>query len=340
MNRKKKNYLHSADFLRGFTALMVMVYHFISHKDANGSIFNEEGSISSAASFLPSVVFIFFSLSGFVIAMSMHKKQYILKNMGSFLSRRWIRIQIPYIASMFVYLSISIVWMYKAGSPIVVEPIRILHHLIYTVPFTEFAWYNEVYWTTGLEFQFYIIIALLFPIIASKKLWVRNLALVLFSASAFLIPDNRLIFRYAPMFVIGIAVYFNWYSDERKHPVIWLLLMLCLIQIGFTFDVEAALYITGFIVVLNLSISETNVIARIGRMSYSLYLIHGAAGGSLLYFLSTYSSAEWFKFVIIIVAILFSLIISYAFYRAVEFPSVQIARRISFGKRNTKHQNG
>lgn len=338
LSNTPSKYLHSVDFLRGFTALGVVVYHFFNHSDANGALIEEDNALKTASSILPSIVFVFFSLSGFVIAMSMHRNNFQLKNIGGFLGRRWVRIEIPYIASIIAYMAISMLWSMKSGGGFSIDPMRILNHLIYTVPFTDFEWYNEIYWTLGLEFQFYIFIALAFPLFVSKNWMIRYGSLAAFSALGFLIPDNRLLFQYAPMFVVGIVAYFHWYSKYEKHPVAWLLLLLCLAQIAVTFDITAALFIGVSLGIMHVSISEKNPITRIGRMGYSLYLIHGAAGGSLLYFLAKYETALWYKYLIIILAIFFSLGISYLFYRFVERPSIKGAKRIQFGIKPEKNE--
>ncbi len=339
LSNNSSKYLHSVDFLRGITALGVVVYHFLNYTDANGVLLEEGNLLKTTSSVLPSIVFIFFSLSGFVIAMSMHRNNFQLKSVGGFLARRWVRIEIPYIASIAVYIAISMIWSMKAGGDLSIDPLCFLHHLFYTVPFTAFEWYNEIYWTLGLEFQFYIFIALAFPLFVSKDWRIRYGSLVAFSALGLLIPDNRLLFQYAPMFVVGIVAYFYWYSKDGKHPIAWVIMVLCLIQIALNFDITAAFFVGASVGVMHITVSENNLVARIGKMGYSLYLIHGAAGGSLLYFLSKNEAASWYNYVIIIVAILFSLGVSYLFYRIVEKPSIKGAKRIQFGiKTDKKHE--
>lgn len=265
----------------------------------------------------------------------MHKNQFRLSSIGGFLGRRWVRIEIPYIASILVYLGIMIAWSIKDGSGISVDFMQILHHLIYTIPFTDYAWFNEIYWTLALEFQFYIVIALAFPLFNSNNWIIRYGSLAVFSALGLLIPDNRLLFQYAPMFVVGIALYFHHLSATKTHPFAWGLIGLCLVQIGFVFDIYAALFILASLILIPFSLSPKNLIVRIGKMGYSLYLIHGAAGGSLLYFLAKNELSTGMKYLAIVGAILFSIGVSYVFYRLIELPSVKGARRITFGNKTS-----
>lgn len=336
MSNSSSKYLHSIDFLRGFTALGVVVYHFLNHEDANGYLLPASGAVRSASQVLPPIVFVFFSLSGFVIAMSMHRNQFQLKSIGGFLGRRWVRIEIPYLASILVYLAIIIAWSLKDGSGISIDLARLFHHIFYTIPFTDYAWYNEIYWTLALEFQFYIIIALVFPLFNSNNWKVRYGSLALFSAIGLFIDDNRIVMQYAPMFAVGIILYFHHFSATKTHPFAYGLIALCIVQIGYAFDIMAAVYITISLIVIPFAMSKKNVFARIGRMGYSLYLIHGAAGGSLLYFLAKNELSTPVKYVAIVGAILFSIGISYLFYRLIELPSIKGAQRVAFGNKPKK----
>lgn len=333
-----KTYFHSADLLRGLTALLIAIYHFVSHSDANGTLFEEESVIVSICNVLPSSVFIFFSLSGFVIAVSMHRNAYQLNKIGLFLARRWVRIQVPYIASIIVYVLISVVWSLKKGSALDFEIQRVLHHLIYTVPFTEYEWYNQIYWTLAIEFQFYLLIALLFPLIFSKKLVLRYAVLGVFMAAGILFPENRFVFRYAPMFVFGVLTYLHFYSGEKSSFIALLIMVLSLIQISVYFDLAAVLFILGSTLLMPLSISPKNLFCRFGKMGYSYYLIHGAAGGTLLYFLSKEASSFPYKLLIIVAAILASFFVTILFYRLVEVPSIKISRQIDFSSKNKTHE--
>ena len=333
-----KTYFHSADLLRGLTALFVAIYHFVSHSDANGTLFEEDNVIVSICSVLPSSVFIFFSLSGFVIAMSMHRNAYHLKKIGLFLARRWVRIEVPYIASIIIYVMISVAWSLKEGRSPDFETQRVLHHLIYSVPFTEYEWYNQIYWTLAIEFQFYLLIALLFPLILSKKLALRYTILVLFMAAGILFPENRLLFRYAPMFVFGILTYLHFYSAEKSSFFALLLMALSLVQISIYFDLAAVLFILGSTLLIPLSISPKNLLCRFGKMGYSYYLIHGAAGGTLLYFLSKDASSLTYKLLIIAVAIIVSFVVTILFYKLVEAPSIKLSKQIDFSSKNKTHE--
>lgn len=322
--------MHSVDLLRGFTALFVGLYHFVFHHDSNGLLFEDGTVFKETFSILPSVVFIFFSLSGFVIAMSMHRNAFHLKKFGAFIARRWVRIEIPYIASIGVYLFIALLWSLKQHSSMDFDPLRFLHHLAYTIPYTDYHWYNDIYWTLAIEFQFYLTIALLFPLFISKNEWIRYGSLIAFSVLGLLVTDLRFVFRYAPMFAVGILMYFQYFTEDKRHWLTYPLIGLFLIQIGTTFDIPAALFILFSLVVMPLRVSEKNIMSRFGRMGYSFYLIHGAAGGSLIYFLAKDASGDFLKIGIVLAGVLVSLVACFVFYKLVEAPSIRWSKKVDF----------
>jgi peptidoglycan/LPS O-acetylase OafA/YrhL len=322
-----KSYYHSIDLLRGLTALFVCIYHFINHQDANGYLFTEESTIRKISTVLPGSVYIFFLLSGYVIALSMDRQNFHIKRIGHFLLKRWVRIEIPYISSIVVYILIAYLWTLKANGQFDIDFERLLHHLTYTAGFFNHEWYNDVYWTLAIEFQFYILIALLFPLIMSKKPLIRYSVLIAFSLSAFVFPDNRLVFNYAPTFVLGIVLYL-YFTTEKYKNINLMILLLCLIQIGFTFGITTSIFLLITLLLIKVSIPEKNIFCRFGKMGYSFYLMHGAIGGSLIYLLSKGIENDLMKYLIIVTAIIAATIGSAIFYRLIEFPSQKLSRKI------------
>ena len=332
MNKAKK-YYHSVDLLRGVTALLVATYHFINHEDGNGFLYPTDSLMRTGSSVLPGVVFVFFLLSGFVISMTMYKQKYRIAKLGHFLARRWVRIEVPYLCSIFVFLFIGYLWAVKGGYPFEVDFNRFIHHLTYTVSFFDYSWYNDVYWTLALEFQFYILIAILFPLLVSKNVIIRYVTIISLSLAGLMISDNQLIFRYITMFLVGMLMFF-WLHSEKKNNFALLLMALGLIQIGFMFDTITALYLLASLVIINIQVSEKNLLSRFGKQAYSFYLLHGVFGGSLIYFLAPKVEGEIAKLLVFVSAILVSIALSYVFFRLIEKPSMSLSRRITFSKKN------
>jgi len=327
-----RKYYQSVDLLRGITAVLIAIYHFINYDDANGVLYQKEETIRASTSILPAVVFIFFLLSGFVISMTMHRHDYHIKKIRSFLARRWVRIELPYIASIFVYLFIAFVWAVRGGNQFSIDIYQFLHHLTYTAYIFDYSWYNEVYWTLALEFQFYLVIAILFPLFISKNAIVKYSTISLFCLLGIFLTQNELVFRYAPIFVLGILMY-SWLRSEKKNRLDLLFMSLSLIQVAFAFDTITAVYLLVSLLVIDLPISKSNLLTKMGKQAYSFYLLHGAFGGSIMYFLVPKADGQMMKLLAVIAAIVTSLILSYVFFKLIETPSHKLSRKITFSNR-------
>ncbi len=327
-----RKYYQSVDLLRGITALLVAIYHFINYDDGNGTLYAEQDAVRAGTALLPGVVFVFFLLSGFVITMTMHRHNYQLKKMGGFLARRWVRIEIPYIASIFIYLFIAFVWAIKGSTPFNIEVPRFLHHLTYTTSLFDYQWYNDIYWTLALEFQFYIVIAGLFPLFISKNNLVKYATVTVFCLLGILLPDNELVFRYAPIFVIGMLV-FSWLDSAKKNRLDLLFIGLALVQVAIAFDVITTVYLMASLLIIDLPISGSNILAKFGKQAYSFYLLHGAFGGSLMYFMVPHANGQLTKLLAVIVAIAVSMILSFVFFKVIETPSHKLSRKITFSNK-------
>lgn len=269
----------------------------------------------------------------------MHRGRFQLKKIGAFIARRWVRIEIPYIASIVVYVLIALAWALKQGIAFEFDPVRFIHHLIYSVSFTDYHWYNEIYWTLAIEFQFYLIIALLFPLFISGNTWIRYGSIVAFCALSFAVPDLRFVFRYAPMFAVGILMYLQYFTRDKQHWASLPLIGLFLVQIGFSFDIAAAVFILLSLLVLMRPVSERNVLSRFGKMGYSFYLIHGAAGGSLIYFLAKNASGDLSKIGIVIAGLAISFVAALAFYKLIEAPSIRWSKRVDFSSKKDRNSD-
>lgn len=261
------------DSLRAFAALSVCLFHFVC--TTTNYIQNE--SILFFFSAGKYGVESFFVISGFVIPWSMHSAGYRLSNFFSFFLKRLSRLEPPYIFS----IGLAILLLYSrtkwVGNPADLGSFsleRIILHFGYLIPFFhEHQWLNPVYWTLAIEFQFYLLMALLFvPLIMmnQKGRMVIVLAIVLTS----IYSPSYLIFYWMPFFLLGILLY--WYKKQlitsREYYLITgAAIIFCLIK----FPAMAVLYAAiPLYFVLNLQTLKLPLLHTLGRFSYSIYLIH------------------------------------------------------------------
>ncbi|MFM1931072.1 MAG: hypothetical protein RL226_375 [Bacteroidota bacterium] len=311
--------------LRGIAALLVCLFHFFCYWIPSGYLFEPSTLVYQIAQFGANGVFVFFVVSGFVIPLSLSKSNLRWASIPRFLSRRFVRIEIPYFASILLLIGLALYYAVSYQQPFQLEPMRILCHLFYLVPFTDYTWYNVIYWTLAIEFQFYIAMALLYLIFLRKGQVLIYTGLILFGSSALLTDDNRLLFHYAPIFVQGITL-LMMKKERISVRSAWILIVAAAIGTGFNNGLEIAIF--SFLTVLVIAFTDISVGRRLGEISYSLYLTHGFVGGNLLLLLFHHATTPFLKFAIILIAIMASLIFAYFFWRMIEKPSQGWSKRI------------
>lgn len=323
----KKTFYPTITFLRGIAALMVCLYHFTCHTDAHGSLFPEAGWTHRLGEYGVWGVYIFFVISGFVIPLSLIRHDFTLKRLPRYLARRWIRIEIPYLASLVLVLAIGWLLSRQSGDTFSVEPARIFHHLFYTAPFFGHEWYHPIYWTLAIEMQFYLVLALLFPLMNGRQKLLKLAVPVLFAASSLLLDDYRLIFHYAPVFAQGILLV--WVL-QAKLPWGWGLpgLLICTMLTWFTHGTGVALISAGTVGLIAFTDLDFRLSNRLGNISYSLYLVHDMVGGTLLFLFAGETAGYAGKWGWVILALLAALAAAWIFWKGIERPSLRGARRL------------
>jgi peptidoglycan/LPS O-acetylase OafA/YrhL len=320
-------YIPSINILRGLAALMVCLYHFTNYSDQHGSIFSKGHWIQQFGELGINGVFVFFVISGCVIPLSLHKYQFNFKKIGRFLWKRWIRIELPYLASIATVLLVGVAFALKENVGFVVEVERLFHHIFYSIPFTDHDWYNPIYWTLAIEFQFYILIAFVFLLLKDSDHLFQALILLLFAQLAIWFPDNRLVTHYAPIFALGILVAqhklkaFSW-------PLFYGLMMVLFVMIVMTNSLEIAILSALTALAITYFKDGPRWGHQLGNMSYSLYLTHGVIGGNLMYLTARHIENGVLKVLLILGATLVSIVGAYFFWKWIEEPSQKLSQKV------------
>ncbi len=314
--------------LRGVAALMVCWYHFTNsyyegsgHLLPDGDILRETGKLGING------VFIFFVISGCVIPLSMLKGGYVIGRLHRFIARRWVRIEIPYIASIFAFLCFYYIncrihmWNFEF------DPMRFLHHLTYTVPFTKYEWYNVIFWTLAIEFQFYLVIALLYPLLVHRSKIVAIAALLVFGLSGLFVTHNSLFFHYGAIFGLGITL-FLLKTDRIKLPEAIALLIVFSGVVAYTHDWIIAVFSISTALLIAFVTIDGKWWNKLGDISYSLYLMHGIIGGNLFFLLIRYVDGYWPRVGLLIGVTIVSVLGSWLFWKIIEDPSRKLSKRV------------
>ncbi len=322
-----RTYYPSINFLRGVAALMVCLYHFTNHTDINGILFHEDDIIRTIGRQGAKGVFIFFVISGFVIPLSLHKYKFHIRRFGRFITRRWIRIEIPYLASFLLSASILFIFALANDAEFKLEFERVIHHIFYTIPFSQYEWLNEIYWTLAIEFQFYILIGLLFPLLVHRDNRVSISVLLAFVAGALFLDDNRIVIHYAPIFAMGMTL-FRILHTHLNATLGWILIGLFSAATFYIHGISVGVFSSLAVAVIAFLNIDFKIGNRLGDISYSLYLIHGAFGGHFLYFTSRHFDSTGMSILLLFGALIISLLAAWLFWWIIEIPSIRLSKKV------------
>ncbi|RYG54457.1 MAG: acyltransferase, partial [Chitinophagaceae bacterium] len=274
----------------------------------------------------------FFILSGYVICYAFPRDT-STRNTCKFLLKRATRIEPPYIASILLVLLLGFLSACFTGNKVVSpDSLQLLAHLLYFNNFSPSTYINTVYWTLGIEFQFYLIIAFLFPYLQSSGRSCIS-ALAFFFLFSFLQFSSGalLVFSYLPYFGLGIVVYFQKqkaFANKLLPLILCLFLLRIFAYAGFSGMLAAALVAA----VLFFWRYSNNVIRFFSMISFSLYLTHVPLGGKIINLGLRYFHSRFEHYLLFVIAFLFSIAFAYVFYRVVERPSLSLAKRIQFAQ--------
>jgi peptidoglycan/LPS O-acetylase OafA/YrhL len=322
--------------LRGLAALSVCWYHYACY---NG-IFSTAlppGIFRSSARYGSLGVEVFFVISGFILPYSLFRASYQAgtRNYGRYLWKRLSRLEPPYLISIVIMIGVMsaphlLPWL--SGSAPTFTVTQLLLHLGYLNSLFDRGYYlNPVFWTLGVEFQYYLLIGLMYPLIASKSRHWRILAWGLLAGLAFRDHFSSL-GRWLFVFMLGFAVF------QYRARIVGLLefAAIFLLAIGgcwATVGKSATLVgVATCVPILFFVGCSTRVTAAIGDLSYSLYLIHLPVGGLVFQFTQPWGHGMAVRLVVIAAALASSVALAYILYRFVEKPCQRYAGALHFEK--------
>lgn len=326
-----KEHIKILDFLRGMAALLVVMFHFAT------AILPtiKPNYLSGILEYGKYGVQVFFVISGFIIPYAMLKSNYKVGRYFRFLLRRIVRINPPYYVSILMSFAI-----YFGAIAIVGRPINgmewpginfeaIFGNLTFTVPFLDTWWYNPVYWTLAIEFQFYVLIGIMLPIMTRKLEWVSFTMLLATLGVGFI--DFGWFFHFSSFFILGMVLFMKKEGLMSDYLLIILsitALICCYFQRGW---VELIFGLVTFLIILfnlNINFKFTNFL---GKISYSLYITHWAVGIIAEIALKRVISIHDYpmgKIVMLFVYTGIAIAFAALFYKYVEKPAIHLSKKI------------
>ena len=295
----------------------------------------------------------FFVISGFVLPRSLGP-EYSLNRLGPFLLRRAIRIEPTYLAS--VLLTVAAVFLLTRVAPGAAPwnptlPL-IFQHALYLVPFTDSEWLLPVYWTLAVEFQFYLVVGLLYPAVlaahrSSPRLgYVVAAAFSLLTLTASSLPQVQLL-KYSPFFALGLLI--DRHCHARLHGFWFLAVILGVSGVALAGGINPHYWAAGLMTVFiilswNPPGPQGGRIQRglvfLGTISYSWYVIHQLVanlGETTARFLAARPGIPLHQLVVNAVPVASfagSLLAAWLLYKIVEKPTHEAARRLPLRRKS------
>lgn len=323
---KTNNYLPIIVSLRGLAALAVCMFHFTKDFVADDSITREVFRNGWMG------VEVFFVISGFVIPFSLLGSNYSLKNYGSFLKKRLIRIEPAYLISVFLVIGLNFISTFipgYAGKPFDLSFNLIFEHIGYLVRFFGNEWLNPVYWTLEIEFHYYLLVGLLIVIWNRRYNHLNIIIFLILLGSSLFLKNGLPFFRYADIFTLGILTAF--YRREFIPKTKYLMFVIGISWIVFLNHGPIIVVLTFFTTILIAFFGNWGnyrFLIFFGNISYSIYLIHVPIGGRIINFAKRFNLSEIGQLGVILVALVISVLSAWSFYACIERPSHNWAKKI------------
>ena len=352
------------DGLRGLASVMVAIGH-LAHAaaDKHPGIFG--AGVEELADLGRYGVQIFFVLSGFVIAHSVMSGAHSFTYLGRFAGRRFVRLDLPYWSV--IAFELALLWI---GGKVMVDYMHdlppladILSHAVYLQEFLGYQHILPVFWTLCYEVQFYLVFVLSLVMLeklrgagvsadAARK--VATVALAVSFCASLGIYLGRLPYPHPALFVdrwfqfaFGVVTYLHCRGACDKR---WIMAAVTLCVVGGialganTYRITSTLLTaaTGLAILASLRVRWWNALLIgptmqfLGRISYSLYLLHLCVGWRAVVvvrelFGASYSTLHAYAAFAIGMAV--SIAAASVMYILIERPSIALARRIRLPQR-------
>jgi peptidoglycan/LPS O-acetylase OafA/YrhL len=323
------------DVLRGMAAIWVCLFHFTR----DGRTVDDNSVVAQISAWGWLGVQMFFVVSGYVIPMSMMNRGYRIRDFGSFMIRRMKRLEPPYVASVGIILLLpllaSLVPGYR-GKPAVYSMPQLAAHALYLNALLDYDWINPVYWTLAIEFQYYIVIGLVFPSLCSRKPFAASLSVFALSAAGLLFKDHgELLPHWLPVFSLGICAWQLQSGLVRPaESLVSMAGLACMCAFGVGIPEAIAGFLTA-VAIMTFGCRPVPLVLRVfshfGTISYSLYLLHEPVGNRVFNLVLRLDHSYVSPGLVLTSGLVGSVIASAIFWRLVEIPAQRWSRASTFG---------
>ncbi len=298
-------YIWEVDGLRFLAILPVIIQHLSERMIRNTPIEFatpvEQDQLAFLASRGTIGVFLFFAISGFILAFPFAK--YHLMDgrkigLKDYFIRRLTRLEPPYIIWMTVFFIVLLIKTDEAFGAMFLHYLSSIFY-VHAFAYGEYSPINPVAWSLEIEIQFYILAPLLTALFFQiKNKWLRRSVLIA-SIFGFITMQNYFGWWVAPYkmtilgqmqhFLIGFLAVdfylFDWRHSDRKSSWLDILAIVALFVMAYTWTTEYwknlvfstalfCIFIAAFQGNYFRRFIRISWVAIIGGMCYTIYLIH------------------------------------------------------------------
>jgi peptidoglycan/LPS O-acetylase OafA/YrhL len=332
--------------LRFFLALLVVIFHVSQFFQKRGLPFYNNLPIFNKGT---EAVYIFFSLSGFLIIRQLYKEKKVtnLVDLKAFYIRRILRIfPLYYLILSFGFLYYRLILPYFGYD--VENNYNLLEGIALSISFFPniFATYSpggilEILWSIGIEEQFYLFIAPVFLLIKVKKIKLFLLIFTIIYLLLFLNENFNFLAKYSMFFFYfsfsGLCSILldNKFFNQFINKIYYVIIILFIVHLTSNlFDTNNLLlnHLFNFslfgLAITALSITplrlfENKILTYLGKISYGIYMFHAIVmqftGLIFIKFISSFSFSYTMNVLIInFIVILTTIIISHISYKYYE----------------------
>lgn len=309
--------------------MMVAFFHFTRGNPA----FLTEGWLYAAGRPGWAGVDVFFVISGFIIPYSLLRSNYRIINYPTFLIRRIVRLDPPYLVSLVFIILLGYISSRTpgfAGHPFSIEWSRLFLHVGYLNGIFGVPWYSDVFWTLAIELQFYLLIGLVFPLLPDRRSAIGTSVLVLFAVAGVTLSNAAYLPAWIFPFLLG-TVAFRYKAGVVSMRLTIVQLVLASAGVWVTLGalpwIEATLAVA---LILLVDLPSIRVLEFFGAISYPLYLVHIAVGGRVINLATRLHLSSFGQVAAVCAAFAASIAAAFILHRFVETPAHVLARRFSW----------
>lgn len=328
MAESRERRLEEIDCLRGIAVLSVCISHFT---DANNGL-PSDSLIRSLGTHGRLGVDIFFVISGFIVPYSLWRSGYTPASYATFILKRLVRLDPPYVIAIVVAVGSAwsaARWPGYRGEPFDVSASQLLLHVFYINTFFGYPWVNGVFWSLAIEFQYYLTVGLLFPLIVQTSASRRAVLFCVLGALALLLPQWQFLLHYLFLFMLGMLSFQTHAGLLRSDQFLLWLLPLALgawLTVG---DLHAGV---GALTSLVIAFArfKSPLLQALGTVSYSLYLIHVPTGLRCVNLGGRFVDGTAQSIALIAFALAASVLLAWGLYVFVEKPARHWSSRVRY----------